>query len=533
MEKWNTQFGRWVNKGAKGIAVFDGEHDGSTRLKHYFDISDTHAGQNARPVPLWQMEPGCEAEVIEHLGNTFGELEDTSTLAAALLSAAKNAVEDNLTDYLSGLMECRDDSLLEELDSLNVEVAYRTALQSSVAYMLLTRCGIDADAHLDAEDFRQITNFNTPRTVNALGVASGDISEACLREIAATVTRLQKRDRANNQTLAMPGRSGDNKINNEGGLEHGKLDLQTGGGLSGAQPDAAGGTGRNQQAGLREIRAAAQEISQTAPPHLVRQSADKRHTQRASGGDRADGERADGADGIADGGGAGRERADESVRSNEMGRSDEQHSAGGGGSDSQRPDLRIKPLPAQAAQIEIISEAEDDSSAFSFSGEIPQDVIDGELTRGSGVFQLKFRIYQHFKESYSADETAKFLKNEYGIGGHSPLGGSEYDVEKSGKGLTFSKSDLLHPDVKVIILLIDERPEEVTDFRRAVDAEVVASSLDREIESHVRLAQLVLERCRRSVATGAAAVGLPVDMSTMISPSWQESRSPPTDPAGF
>ncbi len=57
-------------------------------------------------------------------------------------------------------------------------------------------------------------------------------------------------------------------------------------------------------------------------------------------------------------------------------------------------------------------------------------------------------------------------------------------------------------DVKLIVLLIDERPEEVTDFRRAVDGEVVASSLDRDIESHVRLSQLIVERCRRLAEMG-------------------------------
>jgi len=133
IERWNKLFGRWVNKGAKGIAVFDDEHNGSYRLKHYFDISDTHESRYSRNPMVWQMEQGYEAEVIESLENSFGEFADKSTLADALMSAAKNAVEDNMADYLSDLMYICEDSLLEELDELNVEMEYRTVLQRSVA----------------------------------------------------------------------------------------------------------------------------------------------------------------------------------------------------------------------------------------------------------------------------------------------------------------------------------------------------------------------------------------------------------------
>jgi transcription termination factor Rho len=65
-----------------------------------------------------------------------------------------------------------------------------------------------------------------------------------------------------------------------------------------------------------------------------------------------------------------------------------------------------------------------------------------------------------------------------------------------------------YPDVKLIVLLIDERPEEVTDMIRAVNGEVVASSLDRDIESHVRLSQLVVERCKRLAEMGKDVVML-------------------------
>jgi transcription termination factor Rho len=59
-----------------------------------------------------------------------------------------------------------------------------------------------------------------------------------------------------------------------------------------------------------------------------------------------------------------------------------------------------------------------------------------------------------------------------------------------------------YPDVKLIVLLVDERPEEVTDMRRNVNGEVVASSLDQDVESHVRISQLIVERCRRLAEMG-------------------------------
>jgi len=202
IEKWNKKFMRWVNKGATGIAVFDDEHNGNYRLKHYFDISDTHESRYSRPVPLWQMEQRYEAEVIEHLGNSFGELEDISGLSAALISAAKNAVDDNITDYLSDLMDCREGSYLADMDGSIIETAYRGVLQNSVAYMLMTRCGIESESYLDADAFQYVIGFNTPQTVNALGMATSDIAEACLREISATVISLQRQE--NNRPLAKP-----------------------------------------------------------------------------------------------------------------------------------------------------------------------------------------------------------------------------------------------------------------------------------------------------------------------------------------
>lgn len=132
IERWNRQFGRWVNRGANGIAVFDGEHTGKPRLKYYFDISDTHEARFPRPVPIWTVREEYTPDIIETLENSFGELEHKEDLGAALLSAAKNAVEDNMPDYLSELKTLTEGSFLEELDELNLEVEYRRAVQNSI-----------------------------------------------------------------------------------------------------------------------------------------------------------------------------------------------------------------------------------------------------------------------------------------------------------------------------------------------------------------------------------------------------------------
>ena len=192
IERWNKQFGRRVNAGATGIAVIDGDHIGQARLKYYFDVSDTHEGRYPRRVPIWIVQPEHEPEITEALENSFGELESKDFFAQALLSAARNAVADNMQDYLSELHPVTGNSFLEELDDFNVEVTFRNALQSSVGYMLLSRCGLDASEYLDDDDFRDIVNFSTPETLNILGTATGDIGQMCLSEIARTVLNLQK-----------------------------------------------------------------------------------------------------------------------------------------------------------------------------------------------------------------------------------------------------------------------------------------------------------------------------------------------------
>ena len=201
LETWNRQFKRWVNKDSKGIAVFDPKGRRNT-LKYYFDVSDTHEGYyGSRPVPIWQMDERYEQAVMERLSDRFGDVENTD-LASALMETAKNAVEDNLQDYFSQLKDCTKDSFLEELDDFNIEVVYRRLAANSVAFMLISRCGLDTNEFFDRDDFADIVNFNTPATINAIGVATSDIAEMALREISQSIRNVQMAEKDQNHTFA-------------------------------------------------------------------------------------------------------------------------------------------------------------------------------------------------------------------------------------------------------------------------------------------------------------------------------------------
>ena len=201
LETWNRQFKRWVNKDSKGIAVFDPKGRRNT-LKYYFDVSDTHEGYyGSRPVPIWQMDERYEQAVMERLSDRFGDVESTD-LASALMETAKNAVEDNLQDYFSQLKDCTKDSFLEELDDFNIEVVYRRLAANSVAFMLISRCGLDTNEFFDRDDFADIVNFNTPATINAIGVATSDIAEMALREISQSIRNVQTAEKDQNRTFA-------------------------------------------------------------------------------------------------------------------------------------------------------------------------------------------------------------------------------------------------------------------------------------------------------------------------------------------
>ena len=371
---WNQRFGRWVNRGATGIAVFDGDSIGRSRLKYYFDISDTHESRFSRPVPIWTMRPEYESAVVEALENSFGELVDKNSFAAALLSASQNAVQDNMPDYLAELKYYKENSFLEELDDLNIEVEYRRALENSIGFMLLTRCGIDPAEYFTEDDFRDIADFSTPETLNALGTATGDIGQMCFSVISRTVLPLQRQAQRETCTFAPVPNIQYSETENrtttpERSENHERTDLHDAERIPTARSASAPGAGNAPW----EIRIAEEDIPEAAPQSDLHESADIGQTEPTSDGDRADSTHPDGIANRPDGESRGRDGGAESQRPDEVDRTDEQHSERSGGADSERTDLPLNPesmenaggdeLPAflnETLIMAIISNKDDD-----------------------------------------------------------------------------------------------------------------------------------------------------------------------------
>ena len=454
LETWNRQFKRWVNKDSKGIAVFDPKGRRNT-LKYYFDVSDTHEGYyGSRPVPIWQMDERYEQAVMERLSDRFGDVESTD-LASDLMETAKNAVEDNLQDYFSQLKDCTKDSFLEELDDFNIEVIYRRLATNSVAFMLISRCGLDTNEFFDREDFADIVNFNTPATINAIGVATSDIAEMALREISQSIRNVQMAEKDQNRTFAQrtqaqydkgrqqPERSEYNERNH----------LQQTGGLSYSRPNITD----RARASAWQVRFDAQGLSGEAQASDLSQSADIGQAERASARGRADSTPEVGASDEAALSRAGRDRGTERESTDAVGRTDEQHPQPSGGSDTDRTDLQVSVakddeirvnLPTVDEQIEMIAKAEyEKASAFAIS----KEDIDSVLQKGSGVADGKYRIYRQFQKGVDRQKNIEFLKNEYGTGGGTHIfpdgfsGHSWYDskglaIDRNG---TYTNHDLV------------------------------------------------------------------------------------------
>ena len=454
LETWNRQFKRWVNKDSKGIAVFDPKGRRNT-LKYYFDVSDTHEGYyGSRPVPIWQMDERYEQAVMERLSDRFGDVESTD-LASALMETAKNAVEDNLQDYFSQLKDCTKDSFLEELDDFNIEVVYRRLAANSVAFMLISRCGLDTNEFFDRDDFADIVNFNTPATINAIGVATSDIAEMALREISQSIRNVQMAEKDQNRTFAQrtqaqydkgrqqPERSEYNERNH----------LQQTGGLSYSRPNITD----RARASAWQVRFDAQGLSGEAQASDLSQSVDIGQAERASARGRADSTPEVGASDEAALSRAGRDRGTERESTDAVGRTDEQHPQPSGGSDTDRTDLQVSVakedevrvnLPTVDEQIEMIAKAEDEkASAFAIS----KEDIDSVLQKGSGVADGKYRIYRQFQKGVDRQKNIEFLKNEYGTGGGTHIfpdgfsGHSWYDskglaIDRNG---TYTNHDLV------------------------------------------------------------------------------------------
>jgi N12 class adenine-specific DNA methylase len=336
IEQWNKIFGRWVNRGARGIAVFADENRSRQRLTHYFDISDTHESRYSRTVPIWDMRQEYEADVIETLESTFGEIENKSSLAEAIMGAARNAAEDNIPDYLQDLYYATEGSSFEEVEEDIVAFIYKNVVTNSVAYMMMSRLGVDTDGYFELDDFRDVTNFNTQETLNALGFATSDIAEMGLTEISKTITALNRQ----NRIIVGQDRNEYNKVenNDERSLDNERTDLHDGGRLQPSEPETSTAAGSD----VGQIRSDEERVSEGTSQSPLLQSPDEGRTDTALGGSGTESQQDGGNNPEADGTERGSDRTDESGGYDEMGSSDELPSQLGTGNRESGSDIRLE-----------------------------------------------------------------------------------------------------------------------------------------------------------------------------------------------
>ena len=576
IDTWN-KLGRWVNKGTRGIALLV-DRDVPYKLRYVFDLSDTNS-RTGREVRLWQMQDRYLEPVQEALGNSFGETSAPGDFRAFLMQIAENAVTDNLDDYAATLSDVKGNSLLEELDELNTKQWLRQTLVSSVSYMVLTRCGFNANELYTFEDFAHVLDFNTHDTIGVLGVAASDVSEMVLREIEVTIRAVQREEKSNARTFANREENryheGRNK-QTERRIQD-ETDLYNAGRLSAPEPGGAGGS----QSG--QVWNAASQLPSQPPESTVHRNDAVRPLEPASGGSGSAGQRHAGEAPEAAGSGTWRDGGAEDKGSDALGPANEQPAAGRRGissggsglqlsgrngnftwdvefyyhddeknellrtceklkdhrveiaaffsshpddkergdfikgffdntfieqilSNDQRAGYRayddmfhvwrgsylsrerevyyrwthvakniegmmllnqwLAPdevfLPTEEMQKEKILRAEaKDGTGFDF----PQAAVDHVITHGNSYYQGKLAIYEFFAQNKSTQENIQFLKNSYGIGGHSDaIPGSGLWEDHDAKGIRISRYSSKTKDKAEILLtwpMVEKRIREL------------------------------------------------------------------------
>lgn len=373
MEKWNTLFGRWVNKGATGIAVFE-ERNGRSGLKYYFDVADTHESRYAKPVPVWQMEQGFEAYVTESLENSFGTLAEKESFPQAVLSAGKNLMADNIADYLAEIVNTTAD----------VEIVDRfpKLVENSISYMALARMGVSADEYIPDSAFAGIARFDSVKKINCLGTAVSDIAETELRVIAKTVGQFfaKNRDRAYDESRT------EEKTAEERSVAHGS-DIQNGERRADSQPDNTTAGGNI----LGQIRTAAEGISEGTQESGIHNAENNLPADTALGGNgterQEDGRTAHNENGTE----AGNQRGNEREESSGMDSGNEQFEAFGGGNSPSGADLQVTELPP------FLSEP----------------LIRAIILDDQGRRKSRQEINQFFRNSKDTQEKIEYMKNAY------------------------------------------------------------------------------------------------------------------------
>ena len=434
IERWNETFERWVNKGAKGIAVFESADRNRQRLIHYFDISDTHESSHSRPVPIWNMKPEYETTVIEALKNAFGSVYDITSLESVIKESVSNIIKNNTEKYVSDFMNVGLGSDIKSLPTEEANSLYLNFVKDSVSYMIMARLGLDVDKIYSPSDFAVLSKFNSQEVFNAVGVATNKTAKIALEQIAKSILMYEQKNRTFDLSENKNYNADVNK--NEGRNNYGN-NIHAGGRLSSSGLEATGTTGSN----AGKMGSDEEKLPEERARNHILQSTDERDSDSALGRSGKESDRLGGELSQADGSESRSDRTDESGRYDEVGRSDEQHQTLGAGNREGTSDLRLdaKPLPSVNEQLKLFEQAEvsnTTTSAFS----IPQEVIDATVRQGSGFVDGKMRIYEQFQKSFSTKENADFLKKEYGIGGSSHAGGFEgYSKNFDAKGLEIYK----------------------------------------------------------------------------------------------
>ena len=434
IERWNETFERWVNKGAKGIAVFESADRSRQRLIHYFDISDTHESSHSRPVPIWNMKPEYETTVIEALKNAFGSVYDITSLESVIKESVSNIIKNNTEKYISDFMNIGLGSDIKSLPTEEANSLYLNFVKDSVSYMIMARLGLDVDKIYSPSDFAVLSKFNSQEVFNAVGVATNKTAKIALEQIAKSILMYEQKNRTFDLSENKNYNADVNK--NEGRNNYGN-NIHAGGRLSSSGLEATGTTGSN----AGKMGSDEEKLPEGRARNHILQSTDERDSDSALGRSGKESDRLGGELSQADGSESRSDRTDESGRYDEVGRSDEQHQTLGAGNRERTSDLRLdaKPLPSVNEQLKLFEQAEvsnTTTSAFS----IPQEVIDATIREGSGFVDGKMRIYEQFQKSFLTKENADFLKNEYGIGGSSHAGGFEgYSKNFDAKGLEIYK----------------------------------------------------------------------------------------------
>ena len=386
---WNEKMGRYVRRGSKGIALVDDSGD-RPRLRYVFDISDTGTREHSRTPWLWQLEEQHIGPVSAMLERNYGVAGDD--LAQQLIDVAGKLASEYWDEHQQDFRYIVDGSFLEEYDELNIEVQFKSAATVSIAYALMSRCGLDTEQYFQHEDFMPIFDFNTPATVGALGAAVSQMNQQVLRQIGVTIQNYEREQLAE--------RSNHHEEQPDLHAERGLPDSRP-------EPERTAGEAPGQ------VRAAAESVSEGTPAPDLQPTAADREAVPAPHRDRRDGEQPSGADDAPAGGVGGRDGGAESPRSDALGGPDE-HLQGPGRGDSDGgayQQLTLNLFLSEAEQIQRIDEAENvqTSSAFSFA----QTDIDHVLRLGGNTDRQRERIVAAFEKQKSTAEIAAYLQNLY------------------------------------------------------------------------------------------------------------------------